>query len=422
MRGGEPCQDFSYVKHLKSGWTIAAVADGVGSAARAHEGAETAVTTAVKFCADNFPSSADSDSLKALLLLSFHRAFDTITTQARQESSPVEAFDTTLTLALFRRGRLLYGHCGDGGIFAMNRYGELHEITQPQKGDDGDSVIPLRAGSTRWEIVEYPETLAYILLATDGLREKIASNDLRAHPAKMYVPLALLLGFISDCTGKELDDFVSNLANTVSEAKIGESEWVYGRLGTIYASLGVEGRDGIVQEIRINNELTRYLAAIEDDVSIAVICDSEIAVTSDMPPTYYADPDWFVIRQETHRMLYPHLYEHDVVLGARARVGEVLSEDSEVGVTGASLNGLNEEMVPAAVDALASHDDKDWLGVKSCSVATSGAIELQLIESEVSMDPRVIDYISKGSGLDDYGERADERGTSAWVRKLFKKR
>ena len=308
LRTNTPCQDHSDIIHLQNGWTIAAIADGVGSASRSEEGSKIAVASALKFCSENFPTSTDTKSVLAMLLLAFHRAFGDICEHAEHESTELEAFDTTLTVACFYKGMLFYGHCGDGGIFVVNRFGEASEITTPQKGEDGDSMIPLRFGAKYWVFGQHSENVPTVLLATDGVRDKIASNDFRDSISKVYVPLLLFLSIISDLGIKALNSFISYLKKLFSEDDSATSDWIYDRLLKVYSSNNVADAETIVEQIRSNNELYRFISTVTDDVSIAVLNDISIPMTFDMPSEYFSDPNWQSIREDTHRRLYPHLY------------------------------------------------------------------------------------------------------------------
>lgn len=309
LRTNTPCQDHSDIIDLQNGWTIAAIADGVGSASRSEEGSKIAVASALKFCSENFPTSTDTKSVLAMLLLAFHRAFGDICEHAEHESTELEAFDTTLTVACFYRGMLFYGHCGDGGIFVVNRFGEASEITTPQKGEDGDSMIPLRFGAKYWVFGQHSENVPTVLLATDGVRDKIASNDFRDSISKVYVPLLLFLSIISDLGTKARNSFISYLKKLFSGDDSVTSDRIYDRLLDVYSSNDVAEAETVVEQIRSNNELYRFISTVTDDVSIAVLNDINVPMAfDDMPSEYFSDPNWRSIREERHRRLYDHLY------------------------------------------------------------------------------------------------------------------
>ena len=308
---GTPCQDYSDIIDLQNGWTIAAVADGVGSALRSDEGSKIAVTSALSFCSDNFPTSIDAKSILAMLLLSFHRAFENIRSHAENELADLEDFDTTLTVVCFYKGMLFYGHCGDGGIFVVDRFGEASEVTIPQKGDDPSSVIPLRFGPEHWVFGQHSENVPVVLLATDGVRDRIASNNFRNSTFKLYVPLLLFLSIIFDLSSRALDYFTDHLKELFAENSSITNDWIYDRLLNVYENNNIADAKTIVGQIRSNDNLYNSMSRITDDISIAVLNDPNIPIMFDMPNGYFSDPDWQRIKQEIHRKLYPHLYSQD---------------------------------------------------------------------------------------------------------------
>lgn len=311
---GTPCQDYSDIISLQNGWTIAAVADGVGSALRSDEGSKIAVTSALSFCSENFPTSIDAKSILAMLLLSFHRAFEKIRSHAENELADLEDFDTTLTVVCFYKGMLFYGHCGDGGIFVVNRFGEASEVTIPQKGDDPSSVIPLRFGPEHWVFDQHSENVPVVLLATDGVRDRIASNNFCNSTFKLYVPLLLFLSIIFDLSSRDRDYFTDHLKELFAENSSITNDWIYDRLLNVYENNNIPDAKTIVEQIRSNNNLYSSMSRITDDISIAVLNDPNIPIMfnmPDMPNGYFSDPDWQRIKQEIHRELYPHLYSQD---------------------------------------------------------------------------------------------------------------
>ena len=311
---GTPCQDYSDIIYLQNGWTIAAVADGVGSALRSDEGSKIAVTSALSFCSENFPTSIDAKNILAMLLLSFHRAFGKIRIHAENELADLEDFDTTLTVVCFYKGMLFYGHCGDGGIFVVNRFGEASEVTIPQKGDDPSSVIPLRFGPEHWVFDQHSENVPVVLLATDGVRDRIASNNFCNSTFKLYVPLLLFLSIIFDLSSRDRDYFTDHLKELFAENSSITNDWIYDRLLNVYENNNIPDAKTIVEQIRSNNNLYSSMSRITDDISIAVLNDPNIPIMfnmPDMPNGYFSEPDWQRIKREIHRELYPHLYSQD---------------------------------------------------------------------------------------------------------------
>lgn len=140
---GLPCQDSNKIAELRNGWFVAAIADGVGSAERSQEGAQTAVDTVVDFCRRYMPLDSDETNIISMLRTAFHAAMIAIYEIAEKENHSIESYDTTLSVVIFNGIQLVYGHSGDGGIIVLDTWGNIVSITDQQKGSDGISVIPL---------------------------------------------------------------------------------------------------------------------------------------------------------------------------------------------------------------------------------------------------------------------------------------
>ncbi|MBS5479214.1 MAG: protein phosphatase 2C domain-containing protein, partial [Coriobacteriia bacterium] len=168
---GLPCQDSHYILPAQEeGTWILAGADGVGSAAHAEIGAHIAAREAALFCARCLPPDRDLTSTYSMVRTAMNYALKQVLRRALADDEPAERYDTTLTLAIYDGARVIYGHAGDGGLFALRCDGGIVEVTTPQHGPDGETVIPLSGGYTGWEIGTYPHDVAALLFATDGMR------------------------------------------------------------------------------------------------------------------------------------------------------------------------------------------------------------------------------------------------------------
>ena len=168
---GLPCQDSHCVLPAEEDGTwVAAIADGVGSAPRADVGAQIAARAAASFCTACLPPDRDLTSTYSMVRTAMNYALKQVLCRAEIDGEPAASYDTTLTLAIYDGARVVYGHAGDGGLFALRSDGGVVEVTTPQHGPDGETVIPLSGGYTGWEIGTYPHDVAGLLLATDGMR------------------------------------------------------------------------------------------------------------------------------------------------------------------------------------------------------------------------------------------------------------
>lgn len=185
------CQDAHRIMRMENGWIIAAVADGVGSAANSQIGSRIAVDTVVQFCNECMPYDYNIINIKSMMRTAYNYAFKCIARVAENENNPIESYDTTLSMVIYDGKRIIYGHSGDGAIIGLTTFGDYVEITKPQKGSDGVTVIPLRGGYTNWEIDTYEEDLAAVMLMTDGMLETLCPyllRDIDNKINKVYVP------------------------------------------------------------------------------------------------------------------------------------------------------------------------------------------------------------------------------------------
>lgn len=190
-----PCQDAHRIKTLPNGWVIAAVADGVGSALYSEYGSKVAVDTVINFCVDNMPFtcgvvSAESD-LIPLLRVAYNKAYKNIWELAESQGNDFKDYDTTLDVVIYNGNNIIYGHCSDGGIIALNDNGYYDCVTERMKGEDGESMIPLRFRE-KWEFGIYQKSSSSILLFTDGIYDFARQDFLEKnweHP--LYIPLLI---------------------------------------------------------------------------------------------------------------------------------------------------------------------------------------------------------------------------------------
>ena len=184
---GTVCQDYSKVIKLSGGWMLGMVADGVGSALLSDVGSKMAVELLGDFCTKKISAKMTNQELESLLCQGYKYAMNGITQYAEKEEQPLEHFDTTLSAALYNGEKVIYGHSGDGGILVRLNSGKTIPVTERQKGSDGSSVIPLRAGETFWTFGTCNEKTAAVLLATDGMLDGVFQPVLVNLPSDLTV-------------------------------------------------------------------------------------------------------------------------------------------------------------------------------------------------------------------------------------------
>ena len=186
----------------------------------------------------------------------FALAQNIISEHVRAKKHRITDYDTTLTVALYNGEQIYYGQSGDGGIVGLTAEGDYVGITNPQKGDDGICVIPLRAGAEHWQFGTSRHRFAAVLAATDGVYDTFFPYLLQG---KIYVPLVRF--FLDKSTPKE----------------------------------------------KVNEFLTsEAVSAITDDKTVAVAINPKVEVQL-KPDLYYAEPDWAALKKKWFKRAYPHL-------------------------------------------------------------------------------------------------------------------
>lgn len=272
------CQDANYIKKINESLAIAAVADGLGSCEYSDVGSKVAVHTSVDYCAEHYITSRPDEDVFRTIRESFQKAFNEIELVARQNSHDLDQYDTTLTLAIFDKGVLFYGHSGDGGIIALSDDG-LYEKTTTEQNDEFGYVYPLIFGPTKWEIAKWPKKVASVMLLTDGMLKPFFPVYIKDQNPSIYVALTKFF----------MDPESLQIAANGEES----SGW---RIQEFVA--------GIPKE------------QVDDDKTVLVLTDTVIQ-TKLQPPEYYEEPDWDKLvkkfRNEWNKKAYPSLYQGKVL-------------------------------------------------------------------------------------------------------------
>ena len=307
---GTPCQDSSGVRHLPDGWHIAAVADGVGSAKNSQEGSRIAINAALDFCEKYMPWDKDIICIKSMLRTAYNHAYGEVLKEAAKTGEPAESYDTTLSLAIYGGSRVVFAHSGDGAILGLNTFGDYVLLTEPQKGPDGVSVIPLRFGFRHWKIDSYDEDLAAVLLMTDGMLETLCPYLLKQRQdskSPVYVPLASFFADPSGITQENQEEIKKDIGEFLAAAEGYDKEKFYARLSQIYSAHIPEQAAAEIEKIKKNDFPCRLMYGEQDDKSMAAIINTDM-ILDHCPAAHYADPDWKALQEEFNRKAYPSLY------------------------------------------------------------------------------------------------------------------
>ena len=309
-----PCQDSHKIKKMENGWYIAAIADGVGSAKNSQIGSKIAVDTVVSFCEEYMPWDYNIISIKSMLRTAYNYAFKQILRESQKTGEPIESYDTTLTMVIYDGHRIVYGHSGDGAIIGLNSFGSYIPITKPQKGTDNVSVLPLRAGYTQWEIDNYEEELAAVLLMTDGIADAFSPyllKDIENNTNRVYIPL---VSFFADPAGfekeKDNEEIIQHIKYFLSDDEKFDDSMFYSHIEKIYEKRVPENKDNIIKKLRKNNFPIKLIKNVEDDKTLVGLINTEIEVDN-KEVVFYEEPDWKKLQEEWNRKAYPHLYNQE---------------------------------------------------------------------------------------------------------------
>lgn len=182
-----PCQDAHSILELHNNWVVAAIADGLGSAARSDISANIAVNTVTDIVSKYIPKMWHTKTLMSVLHTSFVAAQNNINAEMEKQNHLPEEYDTTLTAVIYNGRNIVYGHVGDGGIIGLGSFGDYFKITEVQKGEEHNMVIPLRGGPEYWVFDYSEEEFSSILLLTDGLLDIILPPILQGNIYINYV-------------------------------------------------------------------------------------------------------------------------------------------------------------------------------------------------------------------------------------------
>ena len=180
IAGHKPCDDNSSSERLEAGggqWIAAAVADGVGSAENSRFGSKTAVETALSYVRSHIDGNTGSldDIFMNCLCPAFDAALTAIEDRAAADGFLPESLDTTLTVCLFNGKDVYFGHCGDDGIVALYGDGSYEMITTRMKGEEDNSVYPLRIRQA-WQFGYTKKMVASLALMTDGVLDHVVAR------------------------------------------------------------------------------------------------------------------------------------------------------------------------------------------------------------------------------------------------------
>ena len=304
---GEPLQDSCALATLPNGWLMAAVADGVGSEARAEVGSFIAAEAITSFCARFWGTDTAASSVLDLLRAGYNHAYGCIALRARNDNRPLHEYGTTLHTAVFSGTDVYYGHAGDGGLLVMNAQGCYQNCTEPQKAPDGESVVTLLAGPEGWEFGVVEDVIS-AMLVTDGVYDKLASKALKRF--WNGVDNCLASWFLSPWGFDRGNDALAvDLEAMAAAFRSATPNAFYPRLARAIAQGEdeAEAQRFVAEHVLQGNRPLRTLQEIQDDISVAILMDTS-RKPNRRPWDDYRPPDW----DDINRRIASELYERTV--------------------------------------------------------------------------------------------------------------
>ena len=313
------CQDSNKTGRLRAGYYFGAVADGVGSAPHSDIGSKLAVEKLYEYCDKNIKKGMDQMDVEDVLCAGYEYAMETIQKYADSHDKKIENYDTTLSAVIYNGKKIIYAHAGDGGIIVRQTNGIVKPVTKRQKGADGTSVIPLRAGEHSWEIGTYSGNVAAVLLVTDGMLDGVFQPTLLNLPSST---MELARGdFSQDNVYIAAAEFFMNPYAVYKNPKIKGAESF---LHTFFeGNLLPKDQDAFLQCMDaaytklFNKKTSREICEslkevyfvvgavknVKDDKSVVCLINETIEVVP-QDKKYYLEPDWVWLQECYEALLY----------------------------------------------------------------------------------------------------------------------
>lgn len=312
------CQDANKVGKLECGLYIGIVADGVGSAVRSDIGSKMAVESLFEYCDRTIKKNDTADEIATVLEEGYTYALREITDHALRQHQSLPDYDTTLSSAVYDGKKIVYGHAGDGGIVVKFTDGRSEAVTKRQKGADGISVRPLRAGKSSWEFGTV-EDVSALLLVTDGMLDGVVQpNLINLPPDRMsmvkgnyqkdniYITAAEFFmnpyAVYRNRSIKNPDEYMRHILTGNLDRK---DQYIFlNCMASVYEKL-LKHEDA-VQATELLKEICFPIGAVKnviDDKSVVVMINEKDKLQG-QDLCYYAEPDWKEQRKLWERLMY----------------------------------------------------------------------------------------------------------------------
>lgn len=263
---GKACQDYSNIIKLENGWIVSAIADGLGSAQHSDIGSSDAVQSVISYLQNHLPAEWNVEVICDVLKDAYDSAKNSIANISQSSEISIREYDTTLTTAIYNGNQVVYAHVGDGGIVQLLANGQFLQLTAAQKGDEFNSVEPLR-NEKAWVFGASDENVCAFAMFTDGVYDVVCPWLLASEEQKIYVNYVRLYMDMNVIKATSEEDFI------------------------------------ILKENAESFLLSEYNSNITDDKTVAVVVNTDI-----IPPLqsdeYYIEPNWETLKRRNDEKLY----------------------------------------------------------------------------------------------------------------------
>jgi hypothetical protein len=188
-RSGLECQDAHVWLEREDGISVAAIADGAGSAARGGVGAEIAARTAAELLLTS--QLAGEETLEAHIGMALRAARMAVLAAASEQGCAPRDLATTLIVIVLGHETVGVGQIGDGATVLADEHGDLHLLTAPSADEYINETTFLTAddGLDEAQIVVSRRAASRIAAFTDGLQRLALKMPSGEPHAPFFAPL-----------------------------------------------------------------------------------------------------------------------------------------------------------------------------------------------------------------------------------------
>lgn len=270
------CQDAHNIIRSDESCVVAAVADGLGSEMYSDIASKMAVKISTEYCSENVKEESTDEEILEVIRDSFSLAQSEIEKYAFEKEHDLDQYDTTLSLVVYDNDTVYYGQSGDSGIIVLTSEGVYKKATEQQRDEEG-RVYPLCFGEEKWEFGKISDSVASVLLATDGIYDILFPVYIHNESVNIYVALA---EYLMNPQSLHIDYHGEEYVKEQIERFI----------------------DGIKDE------------QVNDDKTVVVLTNTNIDLKR-QSKEYYEEPDWDLLirkyEEAWKRAAYPQLYSED---------------------------------------------------------------------------------------------------------------